>query len=258
MSTVISVTNQKGGVGKTTTSVNLGAALAKSGYKVLIIDLDPQGHSGEHLGVQVIQDQKGPKTILDVLNHERELLDTTYPTYIPNLWLIPSNLKLGQFNQNSPSGRQFNLKTAITPHVNRSFDFIFIDCQPSLSLLTLNALTSCNQVILPVQAEFLALDGLTQLVMTLKEIQTKLHPKLQVLGILLTMYDKRNRLSGEVRAELEKNFGQDLFSVSIPRVVKIAESPSFGQSIFDYDPKSPGASAYQELAKEVISRVGTK
>jgi chromosome partitioning protein len=256
MSTVISVTNQKGGVGKTTTSVNLGAAMARAGYKTLIIDLDPQGHSGEHLGVKIIEDNKGQKTILDVLGGERDLLDSTYPTYIPNLWLTPSNLKLGQFNQNPPAGRQFNLKTTINQEVQDKFDFIFIDCQPSLSLLTLNALTACDQVVLPVQAEFLALDGLTQLVVTLKEIQTKLHPKLKVLGILLTMYDKRNRLSGEVRSELEKNFGNDLFGVSIPRVVKLAESPSFGKAIFDYDPSSPGAEAYETLAKEIINRLG--
>ena len=258
MATVISITNQKGGVGKTTTSVNLGAALAKLGFKTLIIDFDPQGHSGEHLGVKIMIDAQGPKTILDAISGDRHLLACVYPTYINDLWVIPSNLKLGQFNQNPPAGRQFNLKTAITEEVLEKFDFILIDCQPSLSLLTLNALTACDYVILPVQAEFLALDGLTQLIVTLKEIQTKLHPKLMVLGILLTMYDKRNRLSSEVRSELEKNFGNDLFNISIPRTVKLAESPSFGKAIFDYDAYSPGADAYNTLAREILEKLDSK
>lgn len=255
MAVVISVTNQKGGVGKTTTAVNLSAALAHLGYKVLLVDFDPQGHSGEHLGVKIISNDSGSKTILEVLHKEKNLASVTYPSYLPNLWVIPSNLKLGQFNQNPPAGNQFTLKNALELEIQGRFDFVVIDCQPSLSLLTLNALTACEYVLLPVQAEFLALDGLSQLVLTLKEIQTKLHPKLKVLGILLTMFDRRNRLSSEVKNELEKNFRSDLFQTVIPRTVKLAESPSFGRSIFEYDPNSPGAEAYQQLATEIIQRV---
>ncbi len=257
MSHIISVTNQKGGVGKTTSSVNLAAALAQLGYIVLLVDLDPQGHSGQYLGVKVLPDPvNGQITILEALENKRTLEGCIYNTYLPNLFVIPSNLRLGQFNQNPPLGRQFNLRQALSksPEV-KNFDFVIIDCQPSLSLLTLNALTASDSVLLPVQAEFLAMDGLTQLILTFKEIQAKLHPKLKVLGILLTMYDKRNRLSFEVRSELDKNFGQDLFDTFIPRSVKLAESPSFGKTIFEYDKNSPAAQAYKSLAEEVLARV---
>jgi chromosome partitioning protein len=252
MGVIISVVNQKGGVGKTTTSVNVSACLAHLNYKVLLIDLDPQSHSGEHLGVQA----EDGKTALEVLNGEKPVTSCIYPSYLPNLWVLPASLKLGRFNQNSPVGRQFALRQALTNEIKHKFNFILIDCQPSLSLLTLNALTGSDQVLLPVQAEFLALDGLTQLIVTLKDIQTKLHPKLQVLGVLLTMYDKRNRLSFEVREELRKNFGQDLFESAIPRSVKLAEAPSFGQSIFEYAPDNPGAEAYLQVTQEILRKVG--
>lgn len=255
MATTIAITNQKGGVGKTTTAVNLGAGLAYTGYRVLILDFDPQGHSSEHLGVKVISDPTSQKTALELIQMQKDPASCVYPSHINNLWVIPSNLQLGIFNQNSPTGRQFNLKNSLEGYIQQNFDFVVIDCQPSLSLLTLNALTACDLVLLPVQAEFLALDGLSQLVVTLKEIQTKLHPKLKVLGILLTMFDKRNRLSGEVKNELEKNFQNDLFKTVIPRTVKLAESPSFGKSIFEYDPNSSGAEAYKLLVEEVLTRL---
>ncbi|NJK70921.1 ParA family protein [Candidatus Gracilibacteria bacterium] len=251
MAKIISVVNQKGGVGKTTTTVNLAASLAGLGKRVLIIDFDPQGHSTEHLGVKA---EKG-KTALELLNKEGSLTSLLYPTYVSNLWILPTNLRLGQFNQNSPVGRQFALKEGIREEVKNRFDYVIIDCQPSLSLLTLNALVSCDKVLLPVQAEFLALDGLSQLIVTLKEIQTKLHPKLSVLGVLLTMYDKRNKLSFEVKEELQKNFREDIFDIVIPRNVKLAEAPSFGQSILDYAGNSSGAVAYRALAKEVIKKL---
>ena len=244
---IISVVNQKGGVGKTTTSVNLSAALSERGKKVLLIDLDPQGHSTEHLGVRIEKN----KTVLELLNEEYTLPSLVYPSKVRNLWVLPSNLRLGQFNQNSPVGRQFSLRQALEGELENRFDYVIIDCQPSLSLLTLNALVACDKVLLPVQAEFLALDGLSQLIVTLKEIQTKLHPKLSVLGILLTMYDKRNKLSFEVKNELVKNFREEIFDGVIPRSVKLAEAPSFGKSILDYAPHSPGAKGYRNLAVEV-------
>lgn len=251
MASVIAVVNQKGGVGKTTSTVNLSAALARSGFKTLLIDLDPQAHSVEHLGVKSIQGE----TVLEVLSGNIQAISCLIPTYLPNLWVLPANLRLGQFNQYPPTGKQFALKQALTPEFRSKFDFILIDCQPSLSLLTLNALTASDSVLLPVQAEFLALDGLTQLIVTLKEIQTKLHPKLKVIGVLLTMFDRRNKLSGEVQAELAKNFGKDLFRTIIPRSVRLAEAPSFAKSIFEYAPDSPAAFAYMEAAKEMLEKM---
>jgi len=254
MAIVIAITNQKGGVGKTTTAVNLSAALANLGKKVLIIDFDPQGHSTEHLGVKNLFDPI-QETILEVITNKKTLLSVVVPTYLPNLWIAPSNLRLGQFNQHNPIGKQFVLKNAISQEESQKFDFILIDCQPSLSLLTLNALTTSNKVILPVQAEYLALDGLTQLILTLKEVKQKLHPTLSILGILITMFDRRNKLSSEVKTELEKNFGSDVFRSHIPRSVRLAEAPSFGKAIFDYDPRSEGALAYYNLAREVLKKL---
>lgn len=245
---IISITNQKGGVGKTTTSVNLAACLTEKKYKVLLIDLDPQGQAGEHLGV-------GPQdnTILDVLTSKKEISECIVKSYRKNLDLLQSNLNLGSFNQQNSSANQFILKKSLE-QVKDKYDYIIVDCQPSLSLLTLNALVACNYVILPVQAEYFALDGLTQLIYTLKEIQKKLHPELKVLGILITMFDKRNRLSSEVKNELFKNFEDELFQTVISRNVKLAESPSFGKAIIDYDSSSNGADNYRNLTKEVISR----
>jgi len=255
MGRIIAVVNQKGGVGKTTTSVNMAAALSHRGYKTLLIDLDPQGHSSEHLGVRDFAEAGYGKSVLQVLKQEKSALSCVVPTYLPNLWVMPANLQLGQYNQDSPQGRQFSLRDGLGEDIREKFDFIIIDCQPSLSLLTLNALTTCDYVLLPVQAEFFALDGLSQLIITLKEVQTKLHPKLAVLGVVVTMYDRRNKLSFEVKTELENNFGNDLFKTSIPRSVKLAEAPSFAQSIFEYAPKSYASEQYMECALEMIERI---
>jgi chromosome partitioning protein len=244
----IAVTNQKGGVGKTTTTVNLASALASLKYRTLIIDMDPQGHAGEHLGV------KKQKTILEVLTGKSLIKENISLTYKINLFCIPSNLQLGQFNQYNPAQNQFALRNAIDS-IRDSFDFIIIDCQPSLSLLTLNSLVAADYVILPVQAEFFALDGLSQLVFTLKEIQTRLHPNLHVLGILLTMFDRRNRLSLEVKNELVKNFNDVLFKAIIPRNIKLAEAPSYNESILEHDPYSAGTEAYKHLAREIVKKL---
>jgi chromosome partitioning protein len=254
MSHVISVTNQKGGVGKTTTAVNLASGLAHLGKNVLLIDFDPQGHATEHLGGRTLKNPELP-TVLEALTQQMPVRNCIYQSYIPKLKLLGSNLRLGQFNQMPPVGNQFKLSEILTQDVHQEFDFIIIDCQPSLSLLTLNTLTAADYVLLPVQAEFFALDGLSQLVITLKDVQTKLHPKLQVLGILLTMFDARNRLSTEVYNELKRNFGGDIFETVIPRNVKLAEAPSFSQSIFEYDRFCSGAQAYGNLCNEVLTKV---
>jgi chromosome partitioning protein len=261
MSIIIAITNQKGGVGKTTTSVNLATSLALSGFRVLIVDFDPQAHTTVHLSDHlkpVDPSYKSETGIYEVLKRELTPEQVLLQTVHPNLKIISSHLKLGSFNQNSPVGLQFKLKESFSEEFLAQFDFVFIDCQPSLSLLTLNALTMADFVLLPVQAEFLALDGLTQLIVTLKEVRAKLHPKLTVLGVLVTMYDSRNRLSGEVYDELKKNFGSDLLTQVIPRNVKLAEAPSFGKSIFDYDAFSSGSKAYKDLSEELLTRLKLK
>jgi chromosome partitioning protein len=248
---VIAIINQKGGVGKTTTSVNLSASLANKGKKVLLIDLDPQGHAGEHLGCRQGESDNGA---LGVIQGKIEIIKAFQKSYNPKLMVLPSNLLLGKFNQLDPAPNQFNLREAISKVDPSLFDYIIIDCQPSLSLLTLNALTASTQVILPVQAEFLALDGMIQLIKTLVEVRVKLHPKLHILGILLTMFDARNKLSSEVHNELQKNFGDELFDTIIPRNVALAEAPSFGKSIFEYNSSCNGAKAYLAMTNEVIKR----
>lgn len=249
---VIAVVNQKGGVGKTTTSVNTAAALALMGRKVLIIDLDPQSHTTQHLGFTPAELDKN---ITDVLTGNHNILDSIARTGTKNLWILGADLTLGKFNQLTPAGNQFILKDSITTSVLEFFDYIIIDCQPTLSLLTFNALTASDKVLLPVQAEFLALDGLSQLILTLKEVRRKLHPTLSVLGVVITMFDKRNNLSTEIKKELKKNFGKDLFRAIIPRSVRLAEAPSFGRTIFEYDPNILAAEEYKILAKEIVEKI---
>ena len=256
MSTIISVVNQKGGVGKTTTTVNLSATLATMGKRVLIIDLDPQGHSTEHIGFGERSTTK--QSVLEVIMGSITPKNAVHTTYKKNLWIMPSNLRLGLFNQMPPEGNYYKLRDAFSAEFQKDFDYIIIDCQPSLSLLTLNALISSNQVLMPVQSEFLALDGLSQLIVTFKEVRAKYQPSLNVLGVVLTMYDKRNRLSAEIRKELERNFGDNLFDTVIPRSVRFAEAPSFGKAISDYAPHSDGARAFEKLAREIEAKLALK
>jgi chromosome partitioning protein len=252
MAVILSVVNQKGGVGKTTTTVNLSATLAGLGKRVLVVDLDPQGHSTEHLGFA--ERVSTDKSVLEAIMGTISPKDCVHKTYKQNLFLIPSNLRLGLFNQLPTESNHYKLKEVLDS-ISGDFDFMLIDCQPSLSLLTLNALIASNQVLMPVQSEFLALDGLSQLIVTFKEVKAKYQPDLNVLGVVLTMYDKRNRLSAEIRKELEKNFGDNLFDTVIPRSVRFAEAPSFGKAICDYSPGSDAARSFEKLAVEILAKL---
>ncbi|MGO9197431.1 MAG: AAA family ATPase [Acidimicrobiales bacterium] len=246
---VLALANQKGGVGKTTTAVNLGAALADLGYRVLIIDLDPQGNASTGLGID-------PRTfdvsMYDVLLHGVAIEDCIEPTNIKNLFLAPSTLDLaGAEIELVPAlSREFRLRRAIEP-VKEDFAFIFIDCPPSLGLITLNALTAATEVLVPIQCEYYALEGVSQLTRNVELVRSNLNPTLYVSTIVMTMYDARTKLSDSVVSEVRNHFGPIVCQNVIPRTVRISEAPSFGEPITVHDPTSRGAIAYRELAKEV-------
>jgi chromosome partitioning protein len=248
-SRVIALANQKGGVGKTTTAVNLGAALADLGFRVLIVDLDPQGNASTGLG---IDPRTFDSSMYDVLLHDVPLEDCIEPTSIRNLFLAPSTLDLaGAEIELVPAlSREFRLRRAIEP-VKDDFAFVFIDCPPSLGLITLNALTAATEVLVPIQCEYYALEGVSQLTRNVELVRANLNPTLSVRTIVLTMYDARTKLSDSVVAEVRSHFGEIVAKNVIPRTVRISEAPSFGEPITVHDPSSRGAIAYRELAKEV-------
>ena len=252
MAEIIAVTNQKGGVGKTTTSINLAASLSLLGQETLLIDLDPQGNATSGLGI----DKKTIKpTIYPVLLEELPIEDAIKPTAMEWLDLVPSNRDLvgAEVELVSSLARESRLKTAIEP-VRSIYKFIIIDCPPSLGLLTLNALTAADKALIPIQSEYYALEGLATLVDTVRKVKSALNPRLEMEGGVLTMYDARVSLANQVKAEVEKFFKTNCFSTPIPRNVRLAEAPSFGQPIFLYDPKSKGGEAYMDLALEMLSR----
>lgn len=251
MSSTIAILNQKGGVGKTTTAINLGAYLAKRGKSVLLVDLDPQGNASSGLG---IDKQNLDATMYDVLFGTADLDSVSKDTAIAGLRIGPTSqvLAAAEVDLAQEDRREYRLKDALEKTV---YDFILIDCPPSLGLLTINALTAASHVLIPVQAEYYALEGLSQLLSVIQRVHQGLNPKLELLGVVVTMYDGRTALSEQVVAELKKHFDAKLFSTIIPRNVRLAEAPSHGKSIMEHDKWSKGARSYKQLAKEVENRV---
>ena len=254
MSKVICVANQKGGVGKTTTSINLSAALAKEGHRVLVIDMDPQGNASSGLGLKRFEHQSA--NVYHLLIGEQEIQDTIKSSNIKDLNIIPANPDLvgAEIELVDAPRREYRLRDALV-QVQDDYDFVIIDCPPSLGLLTLNALAAANSFLVPLQCEYYALEGLSQLLNTAGLIKKRLNPELKIEGIVLTMFDTRNNLSHQVVSEIQEHFGNKVFKSIIPRNVRLSEAPSHGLCIFEYDDKSVGAIRYRELAKELSQRL---
>ena len=254
---IISIINQKGGVGKTTTVINLAAGLSMKGKKILVIDLDPQGNATTGLGLSNIENSD--QTIYSVLNGTKKIFEVIQKTKLENLDLVTSNVDLSglEVETAGDSRRAFKLKDELASILNDSrafYDYILIDCPPSLSLLTIMALVSSNSLIVPLQTEFFALEGLTQLMKTIERIKSNLNPSLEIKGILLTMYDKRNRLSSEVEQEARNFFREKVYSTIVPRNVRLSEAPSHGVPVLIYDKACPGSKAYFSLTDEFLNK----
>lgn len=249
---VIAIINQKGGVGKSTTAINLSAALGEMGKQVLLIDLDPQGNSSSGLGVEK---NRVSRCIYDALLNDIPLTDIIIPDVSKGLDVVPATINLAgaEVELVSEMARENRLKDAIGPMRGR-YDYIFIDCPPSLGLLTINALVAADKLLIPIQCEFYALEGVTKLLDSMKRVKSILNPSLDIFGIVLTMYDSRTNLANQVVNEVRSFFGDEVFETLIPRTVKLSEAPSYGQSILEYAPDNKGALAYNDLAKEVIAR----
>ena len=254
MGRVIALANQKGGVGKTTTSINLGACLAKLGQKVLLIDADAQGNATSGFGIRKA-DIKAD--VYDVLVNEVPMTDVIIHTSRKNLDIVPATIQLSgaEIELTSQMAREKRLADAVVP-IRDSYDYILIDCPPSLGMLTINAFTACDTILIPVQSEYYALEGLSQLLNTIQLVQKHFNPNLKIEGVLLTMLDARTNLGNEVVEEVKRFFKDKVYQTIIPRNVRLSEAPSHGMSIIDYDPSSRGAKEYMALAKEVLAAHG--
>lgn len=254
---IIAIANQKGGVGKTTTTINLGAALAECGKRVLLIDLDPQGNTSTGVGVDP---EARATTSYDLLIGEALPEPMPVSSGATSMWLIPANTDLAaaDIELQAHEKRSFLLHDALrSPEILAGkFDFVLIDCPPSLNLLTVNAMVAATSVLVPLQTEFFALEGLSQLLTTVREVRLKANPGLRIEGVVLTMVDMRVRLSQQVEADVRATLGELVFNAVVPRNVRIGEAPSYGQTILDYDPASRGSRAYRDLAQEMLQRLG--
>ena len=253
---VLAVSNQKGGVGKTTTAINLGTALAAIGEKVLIVDMDPQGNASTGLGVPR---ETRRITIYDVIVDGRSVHDAAVKTAVPGLDIIPADADMSgvEIELSQADRRSYRLRDALAGQGGEGhtgYDYVLIDCPPSLNLLTLNAMAAADGVLVPLQCEFFALAGLTQLMKTIEMVRQSLNPTLEIQGLVLTMYDRRNALSGQVAADVRSHFGDKVYEAVIPRNVRVSEAPSFGKPVLIYDLKCTGSQAYLKLAKEVVGR----
>ncbi len=248
---ILSVANQKGGVGKTTTAVNLATALAAIGKKVMLVDLDSQGNASTGLGIKRAGIRK---STYDVIFDDASVAETVQATKVPGLFVLPSSIHLSgaEIELVTTENREFRLQKAL--RVPLPYDYVIIDCPPSLSLLTLNALVASDAIVVPLQCEFFALEGLSHLVKTIERVKKSFNPRLDIHGIVLTMFDKRNNLSDQVAADVRDYFGDKVYKTVIPRNVRLSEAPSYGLPAIVYDMKCPGARAYISLASEIVKR----
>ena len=252
---IIAVANQKGGVGKTTTTINLGAALAEQGCRVLVVDLDPQGNASTGLGIETGNREF---TTYDLILGDAELSEVVQQTETGNVMIVPANVDLSSADMEliSNEKRSFLLHDALRQRAidDYHFDFVLIDCPPSLNLLTVNAMVAAHSVLVPLQSEFFALEGLSQLMLTIREVRQSANPNLRIEGVVLTMYDGRNRLSQQVEADARDNLGELVFQTIIPRNVRVSEAPSFAMPVLSYESESKGAQAYRPLARELLGK----
>lgn len=252
---IIAVANQKGGVGKTTTAINLAAGLVEEGCHVLVVDLDPQGNASTGLGIETAQREK---TTYELMLGEAPLGEVVQKTEIDGLWIVPSTVDLSSADIEliSNEKRSFLLHDALRQPDIDSFelDYILIDCPPSLNVLTVNGMVAAHSVLVPLQSEFFALEGLSQLMLSIREVREAANPNLRIEGVLLTMFDIRNNLSQQVEEDARENLGDLVFETRIPRNVRVSEAPSFAQPVLDYDPTSRGAEAYRMLARELLDK----